>query len=160
MLFNPRLAHYQQLYDLYRAIQTRQSIGEVTVKEVGENGNIKYLIEQPGVEEMLSLESTDRNALLVYLQQNYFANTNVENWYKERAKKEDKESNHQVLSDPIPQVESSKQLDVYPHRKETKYYRWKLLVRGFVYVVLVALGAVAVVSLEGVALIQLLLIFA
>jgi Zn-dependent protease with chaperone function len=138
ILFNNQLSDFQNLYELYTALDSKQSKGGVSIKAISTNGEVAFIIDQDGYEKQLELRGeVSRMQFLEYLIKHYFPNDGVEEWYQSKLEEKNKKENHSTSTSP---KITEALADFKVHPKETTYYQLRVFFSMCFY--LAILGAI------------------
>ncbi len=140
ILFNNQIGDYQNLYELYTAVNSKQSKGGVSIQG-SLDGVESFTVEQVGTAVSLELQDEpDRKRFLEYLVQHYLPNRDIEEWYKSKVELKDKSSNHVIHK------EGSRRngyavapADFKAHPKESKYYTIRIVISVCFYLAMLGL---------------------
>ena len=90
ILFNKQLSDYQNVFDLYKAVEQRKSHGKVELllerNELDEN----LIIQQENYNEALELSSENISEFLAYLKEHYLANQDIDEWFLGKTEQKDR----------------------------------------------------------------------
>lgn len=136
ILFNNQLSDFQNLYELYTAVESRQSKGGVSIEE-NQIADVRgYIIEQDGCEVPLELQGdANRKRFLEYLVQHYFPNDEIEEWYQSKLAEKEKKENHSIAMNTMA-ANPSIPNDFKVHPKEIKYYQLRVFFSICFYIIL------------------------
>ena len=142
ILFNTLLSDFQNLYELYTAVDSRQSKAGVSFNEEFDEGETKFIVEQEGNDSTLEINGeANRKRFLEYLAQLYFPNQEIEEWYQTKVGAKEKSYNHAFSEQSTFNSNSLKYLDEFKiHSKESKYYNLRVFFSVCFY--LIILGVV------------------
>ncbi|MDH5381240.1 MAG: M48 family metallopeptidase [Cyclobacteriaceae bacterium] len=137
ILFNNQLKDFQNLYELYKAVDSKKDNGSVTFTEEVNENDVKFFVNQLGNEFTLELVGEEnKSGFLEYLAQYYFQNQDVDEWYKTKNGAKEKLLNHSIF-DQTTNSGSFKTLDnVGVHSKESIYYNLRVFISISSYLVI------------------------
>ncbi|MDN5216931.1 M48 family metallopeptidase [Fulvivirgaceae bacterium BMA12] len=124
VLFNNLLGDFQNLYELYTSVDSRQSKGGVSFHEEPHEGGIRFNVVQEGNNATLELNGEgDRKRFLEYLVQLHFPNQEIEEWYQTKVGEKEKSVNHSISGQSPSGGKGFNSLSKFSiHSKESKYY--------------------------------------
>ena len=144
--FNNQLSEFQNLYELYTAVESKQSKGGISFKEISSENGSCFVVEQEGYTAVLEIENeTKRKHFLEYLVQHYFPNDEIEAWYKSKIEEQEKNENHTIARHNVtPTVEKPGNFKIHP--KETRYYNLRVFFSALFYLVILGVMVGAFIS--------------
>lgn len=132
ILFNNGLSDFQNLYEVYTAVESMKSKGGVSIEQNKNSENLELIVEQEGYESVLEINgAAERNRFLEYLQQHYFPDEEIEKWYATKTEEKNKNENHTITSGN----KVNKNINFNVHSKEIRYYKWRAFFSIAIYLV-------------------------
>lgn len=136
--FNNETGNFQNLYDLYNAVDKKKDSGNVRIGEISENSEVKFIIEQKNVAFALELSGEiSRKKFLDYVVQHYFPNQDIEDWYKNKLQAKNKLEYHTTNSTPEGGKSDNTFKNFKVHPKENKYYKFRVFFSGLFYALVI-----------------------
>lgn len=132
ILFNKNLKDFQSLYELYKAVQAKSSTASVSIQSIDNASGESFMVEQAGHDISLAIENEpERKDFLAYIEQNYFPDQEVEEWYQSKLQIKDKQANHQLQAEE--HNNKKKDFNFKVHPKESQYYKLRVFFSGLFY---------------------------
>ncbi|HCX23583.1 MAG: hypothetical protein CMB80_31430 [Flammeovirgaceae bacterium] len=129
ILFNKQLSDYQNVFDLYKAVEQRKSHGKVELllerNELDEN----LIIQQENYNEALELSSENISEFLAYLKEHYLANQDIDEWFLGKTEQKDRSTNLQTGNKQA----VSNVAEFHAHPKEAVYFRFRVFFSVLIY---------------------------
>ncbi|UII26925.1 M48 family metallopeptidase [Fulvivirga maritima] len=136
ILFNNQIEDFQNLYELFTAVESRQGKGGVSIEIEDSPGDFLMTVEQAGYDHTLGIiGEVERKGFLDYLVQHYFPNEEIEEWYQSKVQEKEKSHNIHVSSSAV----RAENLDFKVHPKERRYYQWRVFFSSCVYLAILAM---------------------
>ncbi len=140
VLFNNLLGDFQNLYELYTAVDTRQSKGGVSFHEELLESDTRFTVVQEGNGATLELiGEADRKRFLEYLVQLYFPNQEIEEWYQTKIGEKEKSVNHSISERRTSDSNAFNNSNKFSiHSNESKYYNIRVFFSVCFYLAVLA----------------------
>lgn len=134
--FNNQLAKPENLYHLFKALESENSYGKVSLRKAFEENGTVITIEQEGYNSKLELsDDTEIESFKSYLRKFYIADRDFESWYKEKTSGSffsNGSENSALLSETVIKPDIN---NFTPHSKEVYYYYLRLFFSCVFYLV-------------------------
>jgi Zn-dependent protease with chaperone function len=137
---------FDNYYNLFKALETTNSFGTVTILKAINDEQLYYRISVNSIGEELEVTEKQRVDFLRYLTDNYFKTTDIDEIMAERIRQSDVDKNHKFI-EPKNQVFSDEesQFKVKPHPKETRYFNIRLVISLIFYLIIAGVIAYGII---------------
>jgi Zn-dependent protease with chaperone function len=126
--------HFNNYYNLFKALESCDSFGSVTILKTSEGSETLYTVSAEGINDDLQITEQERRQFLRYLVEVYFRTDEVDQAMVEKTRESEIVLNHNFVdAKNSSSFGEDQSYQIKPHPKETTYFNIKLAISVLIY---------------------------